>query len=98
MARARQKKIASDYGYNISGPALKDKLFFWWNQEWNKEIRRHIVRNLCSYRWRGMGDFSGHGGTGNADQCGATIPTIPAFRPGTRQSVQDRESGRGWIY
>ena len=29
----------NDYGYHISGPIVKNKLFAWWNQEWNKEIR-----------------------------------------------------------
>ncbi len=73
----KAKENRSDYGYNISGPALKDKLFFWWNQEWNKEIRGVSYATCVPTAGEGMGDFSGLG-TGN-DQCGATIPTIPAY-------------------
>ncbi len=29
----------NDWGYYVAGPIKKDKLFFWWNQEWNREIR-----------------------------------------------------------
>src|SRR5271170_7686986 len=73
----RAKENRSDYGYNISGPAIKDKLFFWWNQEWNKEIRGVSYATCVPTAAKELGDFSGLG-TGN-DQCGATIPTIPAY-------------------
>ena len=35
----KAKLRRNDYGYHASGPIMKDKLFLWWNQEWNKEIR-----------------------------------------------------------
>jgi hypothetical protein len=77
-----------DYGYNISGPVVKDKLFFWWNQEWNKEISgvSGTYRTCVPTAAEENGDFSGYG-TATVDQCGASIPTIPAFAQGSQPTI-----------
>ncbi len=62
----------NDWGYNISGPVIKNKLFFWWNQEWNREIRGQSESACVPTAAERAGDFSA--GT----SCGATVPTIPA--------------------
>src|SRR5271170_1182698 len=67
----------NDWGYNVSGPAVKDKLFFWWNQEWNKEIQGVPLAACVPTAAEENGDFSGY--TAGTDQCGASIPTIPAY-------------------
>lgn len=75
LGKAKERR--SDYGYNISGPALKNRLFFWWNQEWNKEIQGVPLAACVPTAAEEAGNFSGYSGT--TDQCGATIPTIPAY-------------------
>jgi hypothetical protein len=67
----------NDWGYHISGPVIKNKLFFFWNQEWNREISGASVAACVPTAAEKAGDFSGYG-TATTDQCGATIPTIPA--------------------
>src|SRR5262249_8150950 len=32
----------NDYGYTFGGPVKKDKVFFFWSQEWNKEKRARV--------------------------------------------------------
>jgi hypothetical protein len=48
----------NDWGYYIAGPIKKDKLFFWWNQEWNRDIRGVLVENCMPTAAERAGDFS----------------------------------------
>jgi hypothetical protein len=61
----------NDWGYNISGPVVKNKLFFWWNQEWNREIRGTSEAACVPTVAEKNGDFS------QGVSCGATVPVIP---------------------
>lgn len=44
LASSDKKQLLrrNDYGYTIGGPIKKDKIFFFWSQEWNKEKRARV--------------------------------------------------------
>src|SRR3984893_6061871 len=49
----------NDWGYYLAGPIKKDKLFFWWNEEWNRDIRGQLVETCVPNAAERAGDFSG---------------------------------------
>jgi hypothetical protein len=74
---AKTEERRNDWGYHISGPIVKNKLFFFWNQEWNREVQGVPEAACVPTALEHQGNFTGYG-TATQDQCGAVLPTIPA--------------------
>jgi len=69
----------NDFGYSLGGPIKKDKLFFFWNQEWNREVRGVSRSGCVPNAAERNGDFSNV-------TCGDTIVNpFPAALQGANQ-------------
>jgi hypothetical protein len=62
----------NDVGYHIAGPVKKDKLFFFFNQEWNYEIRGQSFAACVPSAAEKNGDFTNL-------NCGASAPNFSAL-------------------
>jgi hypothetical protein len=49
----------NDYGYTIGGPIKKNKIFFFWTEEWNKEIRAQTHHTCVPTAAELKGDWTG---------------------------------------
>ncbi|HBB97538.1 MAG TPA: hypothetical protein DC054_19320 [Blastocatellia bacterium] len=49
----------NNYGFNFSGPIKKNKIFFFWNEEWRREDRGVVLSAKVPTAAERVGDFSG---------------------------------------
>ena len=88
----RDKLRRNDYGYNVGGPIKKDKLFFYWSQEWNHELRGKARTATVPTAAEQAGDFTNRRRDldGNGNPCdpapkdpttGAILTQVPQISP-----------------
>jgi hypothetical protein len=68
----KDKLRRNDWGYNAGGPIVKDKLFFFWSQEWNRELRGKLRSANVPTVAEKNGDFSNL----RPGNCGDNVPTV----------------------
>lgn len=61
----------NDFGYTASGPVKKDKIFFFWSQEWNKEKRARVRAQQVPTAAMMGGDFR------ELEACPSQLPKDP---------------------
>lgn len=71
----KDKLRRNDWGYSIGGPIKRDKLFFFFNEEWNHEIRGFTQSACVASAAERAGDFT-------TTTCGEPQPTFTPATPG----------------
>ncbi len=72
----KDKLRRNDWGYSVGGPIKKDKLFFFFSQEWNHEIRGRTINECVPTALELSGDFS-QSFNGTTTSCSSTAAVIP---------------------
>jgi hypothetical protein len=55
----KQKLEYNNFGFNINGPIKKDRIFFFWSEEWRREGRGTVLSAKVPTALERAGDFSG---------------------------------------
>src|SRR6185295_143098 len=79
LNRAGQPKPQLDYnnfGGNFSGPIVKNRVFFFWSEEWRRERRGQVLSAHVPTAAEKLGDFSG-AVTGPVPRDPATCHNVP---------------------
>ena len=83
----------NDYGFSIGGPVKKDKLFFFYSEEWNKQKGSSVRQSCVPTAAERGGDFTAAWGAWTnadptvlpVDQCNAALPAVPGSRTSANQ-------------
>jgi hypothetical protein len=55
----KSKLKYNNFGFNFSGPIKKNRIFFFWNEEWRREQRGVVLSSKVPTDAEKIGDFSG---------------------------------------
>jgi hypothetical protein len=74
----------NDFGYTAGGPIKKDKIFFFWSQEWNRQITGTVRTGNVPTPLERTGDFSDQANdpSGNSANTVGCLPTAGLADPG----------------
>src|ERR1700730_18373759 len=81
----------NDFGYTVGGPIKKDKIFFFWSQEWNRQITGRVNCGRVPTPLERTGDFSDQA-TDSAFNSTSTIGCLP------KAGLTDPGSGVGGAF
>ncbi|HKX31296.1 MAG TPA: carboxypeptidase regulatory-like domain-containing protein [Blastocatellia bacterium] len=81
----KDKLRRNDYGFSLGGPVIKDKVFFFYSQEWNKEIRGSTRFGSVPTAAERSGDFRNRRILANGTSCSGG--PIGGGRPGSATQV-----------
>lgn len=67
----------NDFGYSAGGPIKKDKIFFFWSQEWNRQVTGTVRTGNVPTPLERTGDFSDQANDPSANSAN-TVGCLPA--------------------